>query len=224
MKRMTARQLPLGFTSPAAMGEGDFIPAETNKEALAWVNRWPEWPAHGLILIGPAGSGKTHLAHIWSARAKAAFATSLDLPAEPRLVLEDADRWITGPNCEEKLFHLLNHIAANKGYLLITASDVPSQWAVKLPDLRSRLLALPATHIEAPDDATLIALMGKLFSDRQLQVNAEVLDYLVRRIERSYSAAAGVVVALDAASLATNRAVTLPLAREVLARMDEMPT
>lgn len=223
MKLMSAEQLPLGFNPQPALTADDFIPTPANEAALAWLNRWPDWPSYGLVLVGPRGSGKTHLAHIWAHKADARLATSLDLVLPPRLVIEDACRWPEEAATEEKFFHLLNHIAGNKGALLITATTPPAQWKIKLPDLRSRLLALPLVTIDGPDDTALVALMGKLFADRQLHVSPDVLDYLVRRIERSYAAAAGVVAALDAAALATGRAVTLPLAREVLARIEEMP-
>jgi chromosomal replication initiation ATPase DnaA len=214
-------QMPLGFAAPAAMGEADFVTTEGNREALAWLQRWPDWPSHGLVLYGPKGSGKTHLAHIWAQLADAEFLTAPTQDKGPRVVLEDAERFMSDNAYEEVMFHLLNQLSGRGGHILITANRAPVLWPIKLPDLRSRLLALPAAHIDPPDDAALLAVMGKLFADRQLRVPAEVIDYLVRRIERSYVAAHAAVVALDAAALATGRPVTLPLAREVLARNAE---
>lgn len=214
-------QLPLGFTPSASLGEADFVETEGNAEALAFLRQWPAWPSHALVLYGDKGSGKTHLAHIWAQKAGAVFIPSPVLDQGERLVLEDADRLMGHAEAEEALFHLLNHLSASKGSLLITANTPPALWPVKLPDLRSRLQALPTVHLDAPDDAALAALMAKLFADRQLLVGQDVIDYLVRRIERSSSAAHAAVAACDAAALATGRAVTLPLAREVLARITE---
>lgn len=221
---MSATQLPLEFSPCPAYGEADFLPSDRNREALAWLTSWPDWPSHGLVLYGPKGSGKTHLAHIWAARAKAEFLVSPALDKGPRVVLEDAGNFMGDAVAEEGLFHLLNSLAARQGHILLTASMAPVLWPVRLPDLRSRLLALPAAHIESPDDEALMAVIGKLFADRQLRVPFEVVDYLVRRIERSYVAAHGAVAVLDAAALATGRAVTLPLARETLARLADTVT
>lgn len=217
-------QLPLGFAPLTAMSEADLVATEGNQEAMAWLQRWPQWPAHGLVLYGPMGSGKTHLAHIWAQRAQAAFLPEPALGQGKQLVLEDAGRFIGNKDAEEMLFHLLNELKGEQGHILITAQEPPAQWNIGLPDLRSRMLALPTAHIDPPDDAALTAVIGKLFADRQIRVPAEVVDYLVRRIERSYASAHAVVVACDAAALATGKAVTMPLAREVLARCSEIVT
>lgn len=222
---MTERvQLPLGFSPLSAMTEADFVPTEGNQEALAWINRWPEWPAHGLILYGPKDSGKTHLAHIWAAKTGAQFIAQPSLDMGDRLVIEDADKAIVGSIAEEMMFHLLNQLKDRGGHILLTATQAPVRWTIPLPDLRSRLLALPTAHIDPPDDAALFAVISKLFADRQIRVTADIVDYLVRRIERSYAAAMAAVAACDAAALATGRAITLPLVREVLARNCEIPT
>ena len=215
-------QLPLGFVPESAMGEADLVPTSGNEEALAWLQRWPQWPAQALVLYGPQGSGKTHLAHIWAQRAHAVFIEAPVLNKGARLVLEDAQRLCGNPQAEEMFFHLLNQLKAEGGFMLITAHQAPVQWRVDLPDLRSRLLALPTAHIDPPDDAALMAVLIKLFSDRQLRVPPEVIEYLVRRIERSFSSAHSVVAACDAAALATGRAITLPFVREVLARGQEI--
>lgn len=218
-------QLPLEFAASVAMGENDFVVTGGNQEALAWLQRWPDgWPAHGLVLYGPPGSGKTHLAHIWAARARAVFLDHPGPDVGARAVLEDVERFFGQPAAEEALFHLLNSLAARQGHILMTATRPPVLWPVELPDLRSRLLALPCAHIDQPDDVALQAVMGKLFADRQLRVGVEVTDYLVRRIERSYIAVRSVVAALDAAALASGRAVSLPLAREVLSRSGDIVT
>lgn len=214
---MTGEQIPLVFAAEASMQEADFVVASGNQEAFAWVTAWPAWPGYGLVLHGPPGCGKTHLAHIWAARSGAVFAaTASDLVGAQAGILEAADRSAGDPLAEESLFHALNAIAARCGHLLLTATTAPVLWPVKLPDLRSRLLALPSATIAPPDDDMLAAVMMKLFADRQLRVGPEVVTYLVRRIERSCVAAQRIVAQLDTRALATGRALTLPFVRDAL--------
>lgn len=217
------KQLLLDFPPAVAMAEEDFIPFRGNSEALAWMTSWPNWPSHGLILHGARGSGKTHLAHIWARRSQATLISPPEIfaspsPAPQSLILENADAVAGCVEQEEALFHLLNHIAAQRGgaFLLLTAQSAPILWPLVIPDLRSRLLALPTAQIAQPDDATLTALIGKLFADRQLRVPAEVITYLARRIERSYAAACTVVARLDKEAMLNKQPVTLTLARTVL--------
>ena len=210
------------------MGEEDFIPFPGNQEAYAWITHWPQWPSHGLVLHGAQGSGKTHLAHIWSRRATAqvftapAIPTTEAIPQSASIVLENADTLAGNREQEETLFHLLNTISAQQGKasILLTAQRAPVLWPLVIPDLRSRLLALPTAQISQPDDKTLAALIGKLFADRQIRVPAEVISYLVRLLERSYSAALNAVTCLDEAALTRKQAITLPLARTVLEQQD----
>ena len=203
------------------MGEADFVPTESNQEALAWVKHWPQWPSHGLVLYGAAGSGKTHLAHIWAQRVQGVFMQDpADATLCARLVLDNIEPFLGHKEHEEALFHRLNRLAAQGGHILITAQCAPVLWAVQLPDLRSRLMALPTAHIAPPDDQALMVVIIKLFADRQLRVSMDVVDYLVRRIERSFSAAFMVVDACDKAALASGRGITLPLVREVLQSLD----
>ncbi len=216
---MTGAQLPLAFTTETALTETDFVAATSNNEALAWVTAWPTWPGYGLVLHGPPGSGKTHLAHIWAARSGAVFVTAAGaLSGHPACILEGADQCAGNADAEEALFHGLNTTAARSGSLLLTARTAPALWPVRLPDLRSRLLALPSAAILPPDDVALAAVMTKQFADRQLRVTPELVTYLVRRIERSYAAIPQVVAQLDAQALSTGRPLTTALARDVLGR------
>lgn len=182
--------------------------------------------------MGPAGSGKTHLAHVWAARAGARLLSAealpgLDLGTVPdcgRLVVEDADRLadlglFTG-EAEEKLFHLCNRLAAG-GSLLVSGREPPGRWTVRLPDLASRLAATTIARLEAPDDDLLGAVLVKLFADRQLAVTPDLVQFLLARMERSFAAAEDLVTALDRAGLATQRPVTARLAAEVLRRDEE---
>jgi chromosomal replication initiation ATPase DnaA len=214
----SAEQLLLGFEHEVASGPEDFMPAPCNQAALAWVARWPAWPAAALVLHGPPGCGKSHLARIWAA---GAGARQLDPAALPSLaegeppaaaVLDPAE-----PIADElALLQFYNRVREQGGHLLLTARQPVAAWPLALPDLASRLRALPAVAIGAPDDALLAALLVKLFDDRQLTVSEGVIGYLIRHMERSFAAAHAVVEALDRRSLQKRRPVTVALARAVL--------
>lgn len=218
---MINRQLPLSWPQLTALSAADFVTAPGNASALALIDAWPDWPAPGraLAVHGPAGCGKTHLGHIFQQRAKEAGRAPIylsapdtvpELPAEPVLILD-------APQLDETaFFHLLNRLRNEGGDLLLLSRDAPARWDVKLPDLASRLKALPAVAVAPPDDALLSAVLAKHFADRQIAVAPEVIDYLLRQIERSFAAAADIAERLDRAALAEGRAITVPLARRVL--------
>jgi chromosomal replication initiation ATPase DnaA len=223
MGRVGARQLAFELPHRAASGADDFLVAAPNAEAVAWLDRWPDWAAPGLAIYGPQGCGKTHLLRVWQARSgarllRAAELGSLDLAgfaAAPRPVaLDDCP----GPVPEQPLLHLYNLLAGAGRQLLLAGGEAPSRWPVTLPDLRSRLGALPAVAIAPPDDALLAGLLVKLFSDRQLRIDAPLVDYLLPRMERSFAAAERLVARLDAMALQKRRAVTVALARDALQR------
>lgn len=209
---------------PHTVGEtlADFLPAPSNQSALDAVLNWPTWPSPACLLVGAAGSGKTHLAKIWAGRAKAVFLKAQDIwePAAPLQRLGDAPACVVDdapavPD-EALLFHIYNSVIGRRGSLLLTADRLVGAWNIRLPDLRSRLLAAYLVRIEPPGDELLAALLVKQFADRQLKVDAEVVSFLTSRMERSFVAVRAVVAALDRASLRARRPVTLPLAREVL--------
>lgn len=212
---MTARQLPLDLGFRPALGRADFIVAPCNAAAVAWIDRWPDWPAPGLVLAGPPGTGKSHLASVWRARSAAAdFAAAVSLPKA--LVVEGADRHAADRPAAEALFHAYNAVVQRGGHVLLTAPAPAARWTIALADLASRLRALPTAEIGRPDDALLGALYAKLFADRRLKVPDEVTAFLVARLERSAEAAAAAVARLDRAALAERRAITLPFARSCL--------
>lgn len=215
------RQLALSLGFRERYGREDFLPGPSNAAALALVERWPDWPAAAAALVGPEGAGKSHLAAIWAERAGArAIAghaiTQAGVPtalATGALVIED----LREGGCEEAaLFHLLNLAREEGAFLLITTRTPPSGWSARLPDLASRLRALPTVALAPPDDALLRAVLVKLFADRQLAVDEGLVGFVAARIERSLAAAGAIVDALDREALRQRREVNRTLAAELL--------
>jgi chromosomal replication initiation ATPase DnaA len=215
------RQLALALAHDESFAREDFLAGASNADALKLIERWPDWPDRALALVGPEGAGKSHLAAIWAeasgARRLSARALGetdlLHALATGALVVED----VADDLNERALFHLINLMREEEAYLLITARAAPSRWIVALPDLASRLRAIPAVTLIAPDDALLRAVLLKLFADRQLGVDESLISYLVTRIERSFAAARAAVELLDHEALRLKRPVTRALAAEVLA-------
>lgn len=222
-------QLPLDLAHRPALGREDFLVAPANASAVDWIDRWPNWPAPALSVFGPAGCGKTHLGEVWRARSGATTIAARDLPhLDPStaigpggLVVEAATDAAGEVAAERALFHLYNIARDGGRFLLLLSRDAPSRAAFRLPDLASRLRGAPSVGIAAPDDALLEAMLVKLFADRQLRPGREVVAYLLIHMERSAEAARSLVAAIDRASLAARRPVTVPLAREVLAQAAE---
>ena len=214
-------QMAFDLGAPVWLRREDFFPSASNARALQAVEAWGGWPGGKLVLVGPGGSGKTHLAHVWAMAASAVVVAGVDLAGVdvpslgPRVVVEDAQRVAGDMRAEAALFHLHNLILP-EGRLLVTAAAPPRDWGLTLPDLVSRLQAAGLARLEAADDALLSAVLVKLFADRQITVLPNLIAYLVPRIERSLAAAGGVVAELDAAALAQGRAVTRALAVEML--------
>jgi len=211
---------------PPTYAREDFIVAPGNREALAWIDRWPDWPAPALALGGPAGCGKTHLGTIWAARAGArvldggalegnSIADLSDLAAaSPAIMIDNAER---AP--ELALFHLYNLMRERRGHLLLISTALPAHWSIALPDLASRLRAAPAVALAPPDDELLGSIILKQFADRQLHAGAGVVHYLVSHMERSADSARRIVAALDRRALAERREIDRRLAADVLAEL-----
>lgn len=222
-------QLPLDLAHYPALGGEDFLVSACNRDALLWIERWPEWPAPGLCLYGPEASGKSHLAAVWRQKTQA---NVLDLEAlgawrdewlcpDTHWVIEDVPAILGTRAAEENLFHLYNHCRANRGSLLMTGRTAPATWAFLIPDLGSRIRACPAVAIGQPDDALLAGVLLKLFSDRQLRITPDIIKYILPRLERSFAAVANLVDQLDTLSLAQQRPVSLSMLRMVLPPVQE---
>ncbi len=216
---MNQTTLPFHF-APSYRHE-DYLVSSANEMAYGWIMRWPDWPSPILNLHGPAGSGKTHLAHIWAEKAQAGWLTEDDIAASPAHdAIRSHDAWVMEapdmPAHETRWFHLINTLREEGKYMLITSSMPLSKTAVTLPDLRSRITALPAVALQDPDDTLLTALLTKRFADLQLKVDPEVIQYLVNRMERSCMSVHKIVQRLDTHSLVEKRNITMPLARKIL--------
>ncbi|TYO90107.1 DnaA/Hda family protein [Oceanicella actignis] len=228
------RQLALDLPMRAARGREAFFVSRANAAAVAMIDGWRGWPGGRLALIGPQGSGKTHLVHVWAEDSGAEIRRAADLANEDPVALaeagavavEDADRIAQAPDpraAEAALFHLHNRLAATGGALLVTGREAPARWALRTPDLASRLQALALARLAPPDDALLEALIVKLFRDRQVDISAAVPGFLAARIERSFAAAQAAVAAVDQAALRAHRRITRALAAEALGLTPEPP-
>jgi len=219
---VTLTQLTLDLPHRAALGAEDFLVSDCNIAAVKLVDSWPKWQESAWLLIGPPSSGKTHLARVWQARSGARLldAKMLDtkFTDEVRegtpLVVEDAD---SSAYDERALFHLLNLAREKQLFVLLSARGAPSRWTISLPDLASRLKAVPIVEIRAPDDALLRMVMLKHFADRQLDVDPKVLEFLALHVDRSLQAAAAAVEAVDRLALGTGRKINRQLVVEALA-------
>jgi chromosomal replication initiation ATPase DnaA len=216
-----ARQLALDLALPESLAREDFLEAGSNAAALRLIERWPDWSSPALVLVGPEGAGKTHLASIWArnagARILSAHALAVaHLPtalATGALVVEDL---APGAFDERALFHLLNLAREETAYLLFTARSQPAGWVFSVADAASRMRVLPVTLLHGADDALMRAIIVKLFADRQLQVDEPLVEFMIARIERTVTAAKQAVARLDAEALTRGRAVNRALAAEML--------
>jgi chromosomal replication initiation ATPase DnaA len=215
----------LGFDLPVrtARGRDDFLVAPSNAMAVAMIENWRNWPGGKMVLTGPQGAGKTHLTHVWAegAQARIIHAGDLDAEAVPDLArssiaVEDVPALAGDTAAQTALFHLHNMVLAEGHSLLLTGTGSPTHWGLELLDLVSRLQGALEATIDAPDDALLASVLVKLLADRQLTPPADLIPYLLNRMERSFAAANRTVAILDRESLARKRPVTRALAATVL--------
>ena len=220
-------QLPLTFPLPPDYDKDSFVIGSANEEALGWLQRWPDWPLpfKSLNLYGASGSGKTHLSYMWAGRAEAVALNSLSnfdqdqFLQTQHIMLEDFG--VYGRYDDTAVFHLLNYISSVSGTLLILSPYPVAQHESSLPDLRSRLRSVAAQEIHLPDDRLLKAVLAKHFTDRQCPVPDQVLNYIVSRMERSFSAAQQLSAEMDELALSRKAPVSLMIARQVLDSFEE---
>ncbi|MGH1402696.1 MAG: HdaA/DnaA family protein [Alphaproteobacteria bacterium] len=221
-------QIPLDLAARPAFGRGDFHVGTSNRDAVGWIDRWPEWPAPILILQGPPASGKSHLAAVWQEQTGAAIINPEALVSRsaenlfelgPSLVLDGLDPWLGDREAETTLFHLYNMLKEEQKTMMVTMRMSANQSDFVIPDLASRFRAAPCVAIQPPDDMLLASILIKLFTDHQLTVNNDVISYLLPRMERSFAAARDVVKRADHTALSEKRGISVPLMRKVLADM-----
>ena len=214
------RQLVLELPHRQALGRDDFLVTESNSAAVALIDHWPDWPAHVAMIVGPPGSGKSHLVEVWRQRSNAARVQVTDVNVEttPELLLsgaaaiEDA----APPLNERGLFHLLNLARQQGNSVLLTAQTRPEHWKIALPDLLSRLKAVPVLEILPPDDALLRGVLVKLFFDRQIAAAESTISFMLARMPRSLGAARLLVAEIDRRAMEERAEVTRPFVAKVM--------
>lgn len=210
-------QLILPLKVDTSYEESTFIVADSNKEAYMHVQSWPKWSAHGVIIYGNDGAGKTHLSEIWRNRTNS---IQVDLKGNLAdqlstgscVVLDDIDI----RSFERELFHLYNYLKENSGYFILTLKAPVLEYKIDLPDLRSRLLSLPQFEIKEPSDDLLKLISMKVFADHQLRVSPAVIDYIIPRIERSFSALRKLLNTAIHESQSKKKPITTHFMRQIL--------
>lgn len=218
-----AQQLPFDLGHREAFAREDLWVSAANADAVAWLDKYPDWGAPALVIYGPPASGKTHLCHVWQKSSGAAVVEKKDLARLgaandfPRASIIDDAQGIAGDTAlETALFHFYNRAKEEGAHVLLTGTAAPKEWGFTLPDLKSRLLAAPAASVGAPDEQLMAVVLAKLFSDRQLYVPQEVITFILPRLERSFEALRAIAADIDRKALADKRPVTIPLVREIL--------
>lgn len=224
------QQIPLDLEMRPAHGREYFLLGPSNKDAVNWIDLWPNWPAPLLFITGPAACGKSHLAAVWRDKASAVFVKPELLLSQSaqeiaglskNVVIDGIDLWLGERVAETTLFHLYNIFKEEKRSLLITSRMNPAQSEFAIADLASRFRAAPLAEIKPPDDLLLGSILIKMFADRQLNASNDVVRYILPRMERSFVAARDIVENADRAALAQKRPISVPLVRDVMARLQQ---
>ncbi|MDR1026151.1 MAG: hypothetical protein LBL47_02005 [Lactobacillus sp.] len=227
------QQLAINFSHIPCLGREDFMVAKCNIEAVSILDNWPNWPFFAICIYGNAGCGKTHLANVFSNHISTITNYPYRIPViqAKDITLETPHKLFQEHNClivenlddnidQEAMFHLYNLYRNEGGFVLFTSHQAPARLNITLPDLRSRLNAVPAIEIKEPDDELLSALVVKLFTDRQIMISPEVMGYIVKNMQRSFSYALKLVVEIDNISLSLKRAISIPIVKEAFDSLD----
>lgn len=226
-------QLLLEWPVRETFREEDFIPASSNQEAVRWIDNWPRWERggevfHCLIIYGPDGCGKTHIANVWKKISGAQIVglqnlANLNFSTNDQYVyiIEDIDHGIMDEKTAEALLHLYNWLKEQGGYLLLTAKKRPKKWGLELADLSSRMLATETVKIKSPDDDLLQAVIIKQFSDRQIILSDKVVSYIIKHADRSFSFVRSLVRDIDNISMSEKKKITVPMVKRVLENLSE---
>ena len=222
-------QLPFDFEHRPSLSGDDFLVASSNEEAVAWIDKWPDWPTPVVILYGPTGCGKSHLSNVFirltgaskltpSSVSDVVLASLTNVPKNFVIEISKINAFCSFN--EEKLLHLYNNLVLYGGHMLITAESHPINWKIGLADLSSRIRATQAISIGMPDDNLIKAVLVKLFSDQQVRVEVGVIDYVIKRIERSFDSARKFVRLADKIALSQKKSINLNVARQVLNELE----
>lgn len=221
-------QIPLSFEITPSKGRDDLIVSQSVQGAITMIDQWPNWPSHLVVLAGPTGSGKSHIAHIWQQKSDAKLIALhnntddlVDLVKTTPVLIENIDQLLASSQADEtQLFHLLNAAKEAGSFVLMTARSWPASWPVGLPDLASRIKAATIVEISEPDENLLTQVIFKLFADRQVEIDEKTVNYLVMRMERSLAVASNIVEAMDELALSKKTPVSRSIAAEVLAKFE----
>jgi chromosomal replication initiation ATPase DnaA len=219
---MTRRSRQFAFDLPhrQAFAREDFLVAHSNAAAVALIDEWPAWPSHAALLLGPTGSGKSHLVEVWRQRAQAQRIVAAEISVEEApqmlasnaLAVEDV-----GPGLDERgMFHLLNLARQQAASVLLSSQTRVELWGVTLPDLLSRLRAIPVVEILPPDDDLLRGVLVKLFYDRQIAADEATVSFMLTRMPRSLGAACLLVAEIDRRAWEEKADITRPFVAKVL--------
>ena len=213
-------QLIFKFPSYNAYKKEDFYVSPSNQEAFDFVNSWPKWLKRIVNIYGPTGSGKTHLASILKNKTSYLQLDSKDLneqnflkfKTKEALVIENFDDTVS----EKKLFSFWNMALQDNKYFLINSIKPINSYNWKLKDLKSRINSCLIIGIKLPSDDLISVIIAKNFSDKQIKVEKKHIDYIIKRIDRSYEKISQFILTLDKYSLKKGSPFGLKLIKEVL--------